>query len=67
MDKEKAASQYAEQNGISRYKVKGNRMIYYETDKTSTTKVTVRLNTLAVERQKLTKRREDYEIFCNRN
>lgn len=58
MDKEKIASQYAEQNGIPRYKVKGNRMIYYETDKTSTTKVTVRLNTLAVERQKLTKRRE---------
>lgn len=58
MDKEKIASQYAKENGISRYKVKGNRMIYYETDNISTTKVTVRLNTLAVERQKLTKRRE---------
>lgn len=58
MDKEKVASQYAKENGISRYKVKGNRMIYYETDNISTTKVTVRLNTLAVERQKLTKRRE---------
>lgn len=58
MDKEKVASQYAKENGISRYKVKGNRMIYYETDNISTTKVTVRLNTLAVKRQKLTKRRE---------
>ena len=57
MDKAKIASEYAEKNGISRYKVKGNRMIYYETDETSTTKVTVRLNTLMVERQKLTKRR----------
>ena len=51
------AQQYAEKHGIVGYKVKGNRMIYYknhiEQTEPYTIKVTVRLNTLEEEEQKL--------------
>ena len=59
--KELIALQYAERHGIVEYKVKGNRMIYYAnypaylTEPRYTMKVTVRLNTLKEERQRLTK------------
>lgn len=59
--KEQIALQYAEKYGILDYKVKGNRMIYYAnypaylTEPKYTMKVTVRLNTLKEERQKLRK------------
>jgi hypothetical protein len=58
--KELAAQLYAEKHGIVDYKVKGNRMIYYAnypaylTEPKYTMKVTVRLNTLKEERQRLT-------------
>lgn len=57
--KELIALQYAEKHGIVEYKVKGNRMIYYAnypeylTEPRYTMKVTVRLNTLKEERQRL--------------
>ena len=60
MDKEQIALEYAEKYGIIDYAVKGNRMIYYANypeylnNKKHTIKVTVRLNTLKEERQKLT-------------
>lgn len=59
--KELIALQYAEKYGIVEYKVKGNRMIYYANypaylaEPRYTMKVTVRLNTLKEERQKLNK------------
>lgn len=59
--KELIALQYAERHGIVDYKVKGNRMIYYAnypaylTEPRYTMKVTVRLNTLKEERQRLNK------------
>ena len=59
--KEQIALEYAEKYGILDYKVKGNRMIYYAnypaylSEPRKTYKVTVRLNTLKEERQKLTK------------
>ena len=54
--KEEIAQEYAQEHGIVEYKVKGNRMIYYENSESqteNTVKVIVRLNTLTVERQKL--------------
>lgn len=59
--KEQIALEYAEKYGIIEYKVKGNRMIYYAnypeylSEPRYTMKVTVRLNTLKEERQRLTK------------
>lgn len=59
--KEQIALEYAEKYGIIEYKIKGNRMIYYAnypeylSEPRYTMKVTVRLNTLKEERQKLTK------------
>ena len=53
------AQQYAKEHGIVGYKVDGNRMIYYvnsEKPTENTVKVTVRLNTLKKEEQKLTYR-----------
>ena len=51
--KTQIAKEYAETHKINDYKVKGNRMIYYENSNSLTTKVTVRLNTLQVEKQQL--------------
>ena len=59
--KEQKALEYAERYGILDYKVKGNRMIYYAnypaylSEPKKTYKVTVRLNTMKEDRQKLTK------------
>ena len=59
--KEQTALEYAEKFGIVDYKVKGNRMIYYANypeylgEPRYTIKVTIRLDTLKEERQKLTK------------
>ena len=60
-EKEQKALEYAEKHGILDWKVKGNRMIYYSnypeylTNQKYTIKVTVRLDTMQEERQKLTK------------
>ena len=60
-EKEQRALQYAEEKGILDYKVKGNRMIYYAnypeylSEPRKTYKVTVRLDTMKEERQKLNK------------
>lgn len=60
-EKELRALRYAERYGILNYKVKGNRMIYYAnypeylSEPRYTMKVTVRLDTMKEERQKLTK------------
>ena len=62
-EKEHKALLYAEEHGIIDYKVKGNRMIYYENhaayldNPRYTIKVTIRLDTMQEERQKLTKYR----------
>ena len=53
MTKTEIAAKYAEDNSINDYKVKGNRMIYYVNSNNLTTKYTVRLNTLKVEKQLL--------------
>jgi hypothetical protein len=60
-EKDKRALLYAEQYGILDWKVKGNRMIYYAnypeylSEPRKTYKVTVRLDAMKEERQKLTK------------
>ena len=51
--KEEIASEYARDNSINDYKIKGNRMIYYVNSNNLTTKYIVRLNTLKVETQQL--------------
>lgn len=51
--KEQIAKEYATDNNINNYKVKGNRMIYYVNSNNLTTKYIVRLNTLQVEKQLL--------------
>ena len=51
--KTQIAKEYAENNNINDYKVKGNRMIYYANSNGLTIKYTVRLNTLKVEEQQL--------------
>jgi hypothetical protein len=59
-EREQIALQYAEKYGIVDYKINGNRMIYYANypeylnNPRYTIKVTVRLNTLKEDRQKLT-------------
>lgn len=59
--KEQVAREYAEKYGIIEYKIKGNRMIYYANypaylaEPRYTIKVTIRLDTLKEERQRLTK------------
>lgn len=57
VNKTEIASEYAKKHGIKKYKVKGNRMIHYRNDyeRMITTKVTVRLDSLRVDEQKLTK------------
>ena len=57
VSKTEIASEYAKKHNIKNYKVKGNRMIYYKNDyeRMITTKVTVRLDSLRVDEQKLTK------------
>ena len=65
MIKEQKALEYAEKYGILDYKIKGNRMIYYAnypeylSEPRKTYKVTVRLDTMKEERQKLTKWRAE--------
>ena len=59
--KEQKALEYAEKYGILDWKVKGNRMIYYAnypeylSEPKYTIKVTVRLDTMKEERQRLNK------------
>lgn len=61
MSKEEKALLYAEEHGIIKYKVKGNRMIYYRNyadccgTRPYTVKCTVRLDTMKEERQVLKK------------
>lgn len=61
MNKEQKALEYAEDKGILDWKIKGNRMIYYANypeylgNPKYTIKVTVRLDTMKEERQRLTK------------
>ena len=65
MTKEQKALLYAEKYGILDYKIKGNRMIYYAnypehlSEPRKTYKVTVRLDTMKEERQRLTKWRAE--------
>ena len=56
-EKEQRALLYAEEHGILEWKIKGNRMIYYANypEQKYTIKVTVRLDSMKEERQKLTK------------
>ena len=51
--KTEIAKEYAVNNNINGYKVKGNRMIYYKNSNGLTTKCIVRLNTLQIEEQQL--------------